>query len=84
MLSLFVNSKSICILVALYLNTTPSGKSVFSSIIVHTLCLCLLNKKKGSPSTILLMDWWMKDVCENSQHLFAPLSSQRAAPIPHA
>lgn len=80
----YVNRKSICILVALYLNPTPSGKSVFSSIRAHTLCLCLLNKKKGSPSTILMMDWWMKDVCENSQHLFAPLSSQCAAPIPHA
>lgn len=31
-----------------------------------------------------MMDWWMKDACENSQHLFAPLSSQHAAPIPHA
>lgn len=84
MLSPCVNSESICILVALYQSPTPSGKSVFSSITAHTLCLRLLNKKKGSPSTILMMDWWMKDVCENSQHLFAPLSSQRAAPIPHA
>lgn len=59
-------------------------RSVFSRIIAHALCLCLLNKKKGSPSTILMMDWWMKDACENSQHLFAPLSSQHAAPISHA
>lgn len=59
-------------------------RSVFSRITAHALCLCLLNKKKGSPSTILMMDWWMKDACENSQHLFAPLSSQHAAPISHA
>lgn len=59
-------------------------KSVFSRMIAHAFCLCLLNKKKGSPSTILMMDWWMKDACENSQHLFAPLSSQHAAPISHA
>lgn len=59
-------------------------RSAFSRITTHALCLCLLNKKKGSPSTILMMDWWMKDACENSQHLFAPLSSQHAAPISHA
>lgn len=59
-------------------------KSVFCRIAAHALCLCLLNKKKGSPSTILMMDWWMKDACKNAQHLFAPLSSQHAAPISHA
>lgn len=32
-------------------------RSVFSRITAHALCLCLLNKKKGSPSTILMMDW---------------------------
>lgn len=58
---------------------------VYSAIspVSHTL-FGLIKWKQGSPSALLMTLLWMKDVCKNSQHLFAAVSSQRAAPIPHA
>jgi len=41
-------------------------------------------KIQGSPSTLLMMVLWMKDAGENLQHLFAAITSLRAAPISHA